>query len=114
MLVKAGPEQALTWRTGHIIHPEPGSIVVCLTGEFDVATAGVLGSLLGVLPGAAARLVLDVAGVSFIDCAGLVPLLPLGDKAGERRVGVQLRGHSPAQGRLFAAMDRAGLARPRC
>jgi anti-anti-sigma factor len=50
--------------------------LVTVTGELDVATAGQLGALLTeVLRAGSSRLLLDVAGVTFIDCSGLAVLL---------------------------------------
>ncbi len=93
-----------------------GSAVMWLSGEFDVATAGVLGNVLQVLlvapPASKRRLVIDVGAVSFIDCAGLGPLLHAAHGAPGRRVDLVLQGDSPALSRLVAAMDRAGLPLP--
>ncbi len=87
-------------------------MVVSLTGEFDLATAGALGSVLSRLLEHARCLVIDVSAVSFLDYAGLRPLLTAAATAARRQVEVTLRGQSPALGRLVTAMDRAGLARP--
>lgn len=55
---------------------------------------------------------IDVGAVSFIDCAGLGPLLHAAHGAPGRRVDLVLQGDSPALSRLIAAMDRAGLPLP--
>ncbi len=81
------------------------------SGEFDLATAGALGSLLSRLLEHAQCLVIDVSAVSF-HCAGLRPLLTAAATAERLQVDVTLRGQSPALGRLVTVMDRAGLARP--
>ncbi len=50
--------------------------LVRVTGELDLGTAGQLASFLAeVLRVGSARLVLDVAGVTFMDCTGLGVLL---------------------------------------
>jgi anti-anti-sigma factor len=51
-------------------------IVVAVSGEVDVCTEGPLQqALLRIMRDRGARLLLDVSGVSFMDCAGLRALL---------------------------------------
>ena len=58
------------------VHPGDDCIVVVISGEVDVCTEGPLQRvLLRVMRERGARLLLDVSGVSFMDCAGLRALL---------------------------------------
>jgi anti-sigma B factor antagonist len=50
--------------------------LVSVAGELDVATAGQLGDLLTeILRSGSSRVLLDLAGVTFMDCAALAVLL---------------------------------------
>lgn len=63
---------ALTLR----VRPGDDGIIVTVSGEVDVGTEGPLQqALLRIMRERGARLLLDVSGVSFIDCAGLRALL---------------------------------------
>lgn len=54
----------------------PHNTIVGLTGELDVATAGQLPRFVGTLPPDQCRWVhLDLAGLSFLDAAGITDLL---------------------------------------
>jgi anti-anti-sigma factor len=57
--------------------PSPGTVRVAVTGEVDIATATVLRDrLLGVLDGQRPSVLeIDLAGVTFLDCAGLGALV---------------------------------------
>ena len=58
------------------IRPGDGGTVVAISGEVDVCTEAPLQqSLLRIIRECGAKLMLDVSGVSFIDCAGLRALL---------------------------------------
>ena len=74
--------------------PPEEALVVVVTGEVDLATAAHALGAVDLAPTAASPVVLDLAGVSFIDCAGLGELLLL------RRLllgqGRQLRLRSPS------------------
>jgi anti-anti-sigma factor len=64
----------LTGLPGHAlairVEVSPGLVMVVLGGELDMVTAPELaGQLAGVLGGRPQRLVFDMAGVRFIDCA---------------------------------------------
>ncbi len=90
-----------------------GSVLVSLTGELDLASAAVIGPMLDVLVKQPQQLVIDVSAVTFVDCAGLSPLLRAERAAGSGRGGVRLRGQGLALSRLTGLMDHAGLPRPR-
>jgi anti-anti-sigma factor len=63
----------------------PGGTVVGLTGELDLATAGHLPRFVGALAPEDCRWVhLDLAGLDFIDAAGLTALLRAGAVVEER------------------------------
>jgi anti-sigma B factor antagonist len=58
------------------VRPGDDGIIVTVRGEVDVCTQGLLQqALLQIMREHGARLLLDVAGVSFMDCAGLRVLL---------------------------------------
>jgi anti-anti-sigma factor len=69
------------------VHSGDAGIVVAVSGEVDVCTEGSLQRvLLRIMRERGARLLLDVSGVSFMDCAGLRALLTTRRRA-ERRGG---------------------------
>jgi anti-sigma B factor antagonist len=58
------------------VRPGDDGIIVTVSGEVDVGTEGLLRpALLRIIRERGARLLLDVSGVSFMDCAGLRALL---------------------------------------
>ena len=58
------------------VRPGDDGIIVTVSGEVDVGTEGLLRqALLRIIRERSARLMLDVSGVSFMDCAGLRALL---------------------------------------
>ena len=58
------------------VRPGDDGIIVTVTGEVDVCTEGLLQqALLRIMRERGASLMLDVSGVSFMDCAGLRALL---------------------------------------
>ena len=58
------------------VRPGDGGIIVAVSGEVDVCTEAPLQqALLRIIRERGARLMLDVSGVSFMDCAGLRALL---------------------------------------
>ncbi len=83
------------------LHPRP--VVVTLAGELDMASAPLLTVLLDfALSACPGQVLVDIAGVTFIDSSGLKPLLEA------QRVGrLQLRGTSPALELLMTARARA-------
>lgn len=83
--------------------------VLTLTGQFDLASAGMTRAALDRLRTRVPdRVDVDVQGVTFIDCAGLDPLLCYQQDAGPGQL--RLRGSSPAVDRLLRAL--AGAAAP--
>jgi anti-sigma B factor antagonist len=82
-----------------------GELVLTLSGEWDIATAGLLESALGwAVRSRCGPVVVDVSGVTFMDCAGLAPLLAVGAEARPGGAVVTARGHSAALNRLLAGM----------
>ena len=58
------------------IRPGDGGTIVAISGEVDVGTeASLQQALLQIIRERGARLMLDLSGVSFMDCAGLRALL---------------------------------------
>jgi anti-anti-sigma factor len=73
-----------------------------LSGELDLATVGAAGALCrAALTTASPDVVVDVAGVTFIDCAGLAPLLELARDVRSAGGHVTLSGAGPAMRRLL-------------
>ena len=69
------------------VRPGDGGTIVAIGGEVDVCTEAPLQqALLRIIRERSARLMLDVSGVSFMDCAGLRALL-----ATRRRVARRVR-----------------------
>ncbi len=81
---------------------QSGSVLVSLTGELDVASAAVIGPMLEVLVKQPQQLVIDVGAGTFVDCAGLSPLLRAERGAAGSRGRVRLRGDCLALSRLPA------------
>ncbi len=58
------------------VRPSDGGTIVAISGEVDVCTEAPLQqALLQIIRERGARLMLDLSGVSFMDCAGLRALL---------------------------------------
>jgi anti-anti-sigma factor len=58
------------------VRPGDGGTIVAISGEIDVCTeASLQQALLRIIRERGARLMLDLSGISFIDCAGLRALL---------------------------------------
>ena len=62
----AGIDVSSSWCQGHV--------VVALSGELDISGAGHLGRALRAAAGSGSRIIVDLAELSFIDCAGLAAL----------------------------------------
>ncbi|MEV6828510.1 STAS domain-containing protein [Amycolatopsis sp. NPDC051102] len=81
--VTAGGQMAL-----RVLEPEPGTVLVEVTGELDLGTARRLDAVLQArLPARLDELVVDLSGVTFFSVAGLNSLLRarlLADAAGAR------------------------------
>jgi anti-sigma B factor antagonist len=102
------------------IRPGDGGTIVAISGEVDVGTeASLQQALLQIIRERGARLMLDLSGVSFMDCAGLRALLatrrraemrggflrPIAASAAVRRI-TELTGAQEA-----LAMERSTTAR---
>ena len=84
---------------------EPARVV--LVGELDVSTAETVSSLLREIDRSASGLVLDMAGVSFIDSSGLRMLIQARQMFDEREDAVTIR--SPQQ-TTIRLLELTGLA----
>jgi anti-anti-sigma factor len=83
------------------IRPGDGGTTVAISGEVDIRTeAQVQQSLLRIISECPAKLMLDVAGVSFMDCAGLRALLVTRHRAEMRGVFLRLIATSAAVRRI--------------
>lgn len=91
------------------LHAQPP--VVTVSGEVDVAVERQLRGLLDWLQGLRLdRLVVDVAGVTFIDSTGAQPLLDAQRNAADWGGVVELRGSCPALEPLLSALGGPLLA----
>ena len=103
--LSAGPgERGLEMRC---LLVEPGVLSVC--GEVDLSAAEELRRCLHVLArDASATIAVDLAGVTFISCAGLAPLVEARRHLGRR---LRLSATSPAVDRLLRLTGLAGYFR---
>jgi anti-sigma B factor antagonist len=84
------------------IRPGDGGTIMAISGEVDVCTEVQLQqSLLRIIRERPARLMLDVSGVSFMDCAGLRALLVTRRRAEMRGVFLRLIATSAAVRRII-------------
>jgi anti-sigma B factor antagonist len=88
--------------------------VVEITGEVDLASASELIATLDAAPPGTATVVVDLAGVTFIDAAGLRALSEIVQAGAARNLTVELRSPSPVVLRIAELADfdlfRAGAA----
>jgi anti-sigma B factor antagonist len=84
------------------IRPGDGGTIVAISGEVDVGTEAQLQqSLLRIMRECGVKLMLDVSGVSFMDCAGLRALLATRRRAEIRGGFLRLIATSAAVGRII-------------
>jgi anti-sigma B factor antagonist len=84
------------------VRPGDGGTIVAIGGEVDVCTEAPLQqSLLRIIRECGAKLMLDVSGVSFMDCAGLRALLATRRRAELRGGYVRLIATSAAVRRII-------------
>ena len=102
------PVKALTQLHIATSYPSPAAAWVAVSGEVDLATAEVLrDSLLGVLRDEAPTMLgVDLAGVTFLDCAGISALVAVRNAAA--RTGRQMR-VTHAQPIVRRVLDLTGL-----
>lgn len=86
----------------HTLHEEAGVRVLGLEGPIDVSQAMDLRDLLGEeIDGAAARVVLDLKDVTFIDSSGIGVLVTAHRRADAAGAMFALAGARPTVGRVF-------------
>lgn len=96
------------------VDADTGIVTLWLVGDLDIECVGDLVATMARLAGAQARqLTLDVGAVTFLDCAALGGLTRAAAAAAHQGIQVGLCNASPAVRRLTAAIDRAGLTRPK-
>ena len=84
------------------IRPGDGGTIMAISGEVDICTEAQLQqSLLRIIRERPASLMLDVSGVSFMDCAGLRALLVTRRRAEMRGVFLRLIATSAAVRRII-------------
>ena len=102
------------------IRRDDGGTIVAISGAVDVCTEAALQqALLRIIRERGARLMLDLSGVSFMDCAGLRALLATRRRAELRGGFLRLIAASAAVGRIIEltgaqealAMERRSTAR---
>ena len=94
------------------IRPGDGGTIVAISGEVDVCTEAPLQqALLRIIRERSARLMLDVSGVSFMDCAGLRALLATRRRAEMRGGCMRLIATSAPVRRIIELTGARGLGR---
>lgn len=72
-------------------HAAGGTVRLLVAGELDLTTVpALIDAIDDALDGSLARLVIDLAGLTFLDCAGLPALLHGRTAAGARSVGFEV------------------------
>ena len=86
-------------------------LVISVDGEIDAATVGALqAALAAVHPSDCTSVVVDLAGVSFMDCRGLNALLTGRRELARRRIELHVRNAQPQARRLFEAAHDASAS----
>jgi anti-anti-sigma factor len=86
--------------------PAPGRVVVRLTGDADLSTAGLIADALAQAAGlSATQIVVDAAGVRFWDCSGLHVLSGFTAEQAAAGRSCRIVGALPAARRLIEAAD---------
>ncbi len=100
--------ESTPWR-GVALQLDP--VVVTLAGEIDIAVEGLLRAVLESLaPLRLSWLMVDVRAVTFIDSAGVQPVLDAQRTAAGWNGRVELRGPCPSLELLLAAVDRVAVS----
>ena len=89
-----------------------GPIVIALEGELDLASGAELARAVASAPPRPRRVVLDVAGLTFVDAAGLRALLRVEQELRAAGRELAVRGRSPALRRLLHLADAEDLFPP--
>jgi anti-anti-sigma factor len=103
--------KAVLWDRPHLsidVRREGGLCVLVLRGELDRFAVPLLEGMVDVVDDQAERLVLDLAGLTFMDCHGARAIAQAGLRAGAPRPAI-VRSLSPAARRMF---DLLGLELP--
>ncbi len=88
----------------------PGEVTLRLSGELDLVTAPVLRDELAGHQARGARIVLDLAGIEFLDSTGLVLLMEVAREPAETGWSLAIRRDlSPPVARLFQVTRTEGL-----
>lgn len=92
------------------VRPNDGGILVRVTGDLDIEDeASFQEILLHVMRAYGPRVLLDLAGVSFMDCAGLRALLITRSRAETRKGSVRLVAASTTVRRIIAVTGMGGV-----
>lgn len=86
----------------------PGYVVVALGGELDICEADHLGRALGAAAVSGPPIIVDLAELTFIDCAGLSVLASARREARAAGGDLVLAAPAPAVARLLCLASRAG------
>jgi anti-anti-sigma factor len=78
-----------------------GTVLVCPVGELDLATAPVLEEVLDSLVGGPQVIELELSGVTFADCAGLLPIRQALRRAPHSLTRMRLSGARPPVQRVL-------------
>jgi len=102
----SGPvEDMLTWD----IEDRDGLVIVVVDGELDIHSAPGLGEVLTPAADAGRRLILNVAGLRFCDCAGLSLFLRTQERARAAGGSLHLTAPTASMLRLIAVARMSGI-----
>jgi anti-sigma B factor antagonist len=105
-----GPSEQAVVPTGDDGEPGPSEQAVVPTGDLDAATNDALETeVRDLYASGAARVVVDLRGVEFIDSSGLRTLMSLRNEARRRGRGLALVPGPPGVQRIFALTATRGL-----
>jgi anti-sigma B factor antagonist len=92
-----------------VVEHEPDAVVLAVRGEIDLASAARLGAYVdGILACATGTVVLDLAGVTFMDSTGLAVILRAAKELAGRGSDLVLRAPTPT---VLRVLTVTGVAR---
>jgi len=95
------------------VHHAPGEVLLALEGEVDLVTTPMLRTALALLHagGACSRITVDMAGVGFMDAAGIGCITRAARRLNDRGIALAVIRPSPPVRRLLDLCDPGGLLR---
>lgn len=107
---RAVPDERCWSTTTALASPSGEVLVLCVAGEIDLSTLGVVeDALAAALSARPARLVVDIAGVTFCSCRGFRVLLDCSVTAARHGTGFAFSGASRHADRIWGMLRPEGL-----